>query len=309
MKRVVITGATSMIGINLIQYMSQFGIEILAIIRKDSKKRNRLAKYTNVTVVECNLEDLQNLSISNKNYDTLIHLAWDVTFGQERNNMYIQNLNVKYTLDAVQLAKRLGCHTFIGAGSQAEYGRVEGLLSNNTPTNPENGYGMAKLCAGQMSRILANQLGIRHIWTRILSIYGPYDGKKTMVMSSIIEMLEGKSPDYTKAEQMWDYLYVEDCAKAIYLLGEKGQNNQIYCIGSGKKKPLKEYIAIIRNQIDPKIELKLGTRDYAPNQVMNLCADIENLTRDTGFVPEIDFQEGIKRTIDWYKGETKNEEN
>ena len=56
-------------------------------------------------------------------------------------------------MDAVNLAHRLGCEFFIGAGSQAEYGRVEGKLNAQVPTNPENGYGMAKLCAGQMSRV------------------------------------------------------------------------------------------------------------------------------------------------------------
>lgn len=93
--------------------------------------------------------------------------------------------NIQYTLDAVELASRIGCKKFVGAGSQAEYGRVEGVLSASTPVFPENGYGIAKLCAGQMSRILCEQKQIEHIWTRILSIYGPYDGENTMIMSSI----------------------------------------------------------------------------------------------------------------------------
>ena len=59
------------------------------------------------------------------------HFGWDGTFGNSRNNMYGQNLNVKYALDAVKAAKATGCHTFVGAGSQAEYGRFEGKLSAN----------------------------------------------------------------------------------------------------------------------------------------------------------------------------------
>ncbi len=59
---------------------------------------------------------------------------------------------------------------FIGAGSQAEYGRVEGKLNSQVPAFPENGYGMAKLCAGQMTRIQCESWE-SDIWTRILSVY------------------------------------------------------------------------------------------------------------------------------------------
>ena len=80
------------------------------------------------------------------------------------------------TIDAVRTAAAMGCRVFVGTGSQAEYGRVDGVLRADTPTNPENGYGMAKLCAGQMSRTEAAALGMDHVWARILSVYGPHDG-------------------------------------------------------------------------------------------------------------------------------------
>lgn len=160
-----------------------------------------------------------------------------------------------------------------------------------------------------MSRILANELNINHIWLRIFSIYGPFDNEKTMVMSSISQMLNNISPEYTKGEQLWDYLYSEDMARALYLICEKGKNNSVYCIGSGIAKPLNEYIKIIRDQINPNIELKLGAVPYQEKQVMYLCADISNLTEDTGFLPEISFEEGIKKTIKWYERGKNDEKN
>lgn len=85
--------------------------------------------------------------------DAFFHLAWTGTVGAARNDMFQQNKNVEYALEAVELAASLGCKIFVGAGSQAEYGRVEGKLCADTPVFPENGYGIAKLCAGQMTRI------------------------------------------------------------------------------------------------------------------------------------------------------------
>lgn len=302
MKKVIITGSTGMIGISLINYLLEKDVKILAIIREQSVRKNNLPKHKNLEIIECDLDNLKNLDVKDNSFDTFFHFAWDGTFGDSRNNVEAQLKNIEYTMDAVKLAKKLGCKKFIGAGSQAEYGRVEGIISETTQTNPENGYGIAKLCASQLSRILANQLDIEHIWTRIFSVYGPYDGNNTMVMSSISNMIKNhKSPDYTKAEQMWDYIYSKDVAKAFYLIAEKGINNSVYCIAQGKSRPLYDYIQIIKEKIDKNIKLNLGAIPYSEKQVMNLQTSINKLKKDTGFIPEYTFEKGIECTINWYK--------
>ncbi len=301
MKSAIITGASGMIGMSLIDYLLDKDINVLAIVRKREYPDNYFPKNDKLEIIECDLKDYKDLNIDKK-YDVFYHFAWDGTYGESRNKVFEQTQNIKYTLDALELANRCGCKTFIGSGSQAEYGRVEGILSPDTNTNPENGYGIAKLCAGQMSRILANEYGIKHIWTRILSVYGPYDKEHTMVMSSIKSMVDNnESLEYTKGEQIWDYIYSKDVAKAFYLLGNKGINNQIYLISSGITKHLYEYIEIMKDNINKDIELKLGYKEYPDKQVMNLQADISNLVKDTGFKPDYSFEEGIKETIKWYK--------
>lgn len=307
MKKVILTGGTGMLGLALIQLFIQKKIEVLVIVRPNSKRREALPVSDYVKVMEC---DLSNLSAVKEQlhdtYDAFFHFAWDGTFGESRNDMQLQNQNVKAALDAVELAKAAGCTTFLGAGSQAEYGRVDGIkLGPDTPTKPETGYGIGKLCAGQMTRILCQQMGMKHIWVRILSTYGPHDGLHTMVMSGIIKMLNQERPQYTKGEQMWDYLYCEDAARAFYLAAEQGIDGSVYCIGSGQVRPLAEYITVIRDTIDKNIEIGFGEVPYYDKQVMYLCADIENLQRDTGFQPEISFEEGIRRTVQWYKEEMK----
>lgn len=302
MQKVVITGATGMIGLTLIEYLLKKDIKILAIIREKSKRGKNLPKHKNLKVIECNLDKLNNIKTTENDYDTFFHFAWDGTFGEERNDINKQNLNVKYTLDAVELARRLGCRTFIGAGSQAEYGRAQGIITENTATNPENSYGVAKLEASEKSRILANKYNIKHIWTRIFSVYGPYDGEKTMVMNSIKTMIENnESPEYTKGEQMWDYIYSEDVAKAFYLLAEKGNNSTTYCIAQGEQQELRKYIKTIRDKINKNIELKLGVIPYSEKQVMNLSVNIDKIKQETGFIPEHTFEAGIEKTIKWYK--------
>jgi len=300
MNKAVITGPTGAIGIALIQELLEQEVKVTAICHRESERINRIPKSSMIQIEECNLDELYSLTeILDHDYDVFYHFAWSCTVGDSRNNIRAQVENLQYTIDAVEVAALLGCKKFIGAGSQAEYGRYEGKLNGDVPVFPENGYGMAKLCAGQMSHIRCQQLGIEHIWTRVLSVYGPYDGESTMVISMIRQLLRGEKPRCTKGEQIWDYIYSKDAAKAFYLLGESGRDGKVYCIGSGQGLPLKEYINIVRKQIDEKMDIEFGAIPYSEKQVMYLCADISELQKDTGFVPEYSFEEGIRETIDW----------
>lgn len=299
--KVVITGPTGAIGMALVQKCIQEHTEVLAICHRGSKRISQIPKHPLVRVLEADLHELRELECIGE-YDVFYHLAWDGTFGNARNDMYLQNKNVKYTLDAVSFAKRLGCTTFIGAGSQAEYGRAEGLLTSNTPTFPENGYGMAKLCAGQMSRKLCEELQMKHIWVRILSVYGPYDGVNTMISSTITKLSHGERASFTPGEQMWDYLYSEDAANALYLLASKGMDEKTYLLGSGVVRPLKDYIQEIYDVVCEKYEqvgeLGIGDVGYSDKQVMYLGADITELAEDTGFEPKVSFEEGIRKMLE-----------
>lgn len=298
MQRAIITGATGAIGTALINELISNNVEVLVFCREDSKRNDRIPVHKLVTKKYCSLDELSSVvNDTGKSYDVFYHFAWQGTTGAARNDMYLQNENVKFALDAVEAAKRFGCHTFIGAGSQAEYGRVEGTLKPTTPAFPEMGYGIAKLCVGQMTREHAHQHGMKHIWVRILSVYGPNDGAQSMVMSTINKLKAGEIPQFTKGEQLWDYLYSGDAARAFYLLGEKGIDGKTYVLGSGKAKPLAEYIDEIRCVVNPDSEIQLGAVPYAPKQVMHLQADIDELAKDTGFEPFVEFTDGITRII------------
>ncbi len=293
----VITGPTGAIGTALCRELAASGIKVYAVCRPGSPRMAAVPVHPLIQTVECDVSELQRLPSLCGSADVFYHFAWAKTTGAGRNDMPAQIGNIQYTMDAVAAAAALGCKVFVGAGSQAEYGRVEGLLRPDTPCFPENGYGMAKLCAGQMSRVECQKLGIDHIWTRILSVYGPGDGAGSMISSVIRQLLAGERPALTAGVQMWDYLYSEDAAKAFRLLAESGVGGKIYPLGGGKALPLKDYIEELRDAIDPALPLGLGEIPYGPLQVMHLEADITALQADTGYTPDTDFKTGIRATI------------
>lgn len=299
MKRAIITGATGAVGTALIKELITNNIETLVLCREGSRRNHQIPDHPLVTRKYCSLNQLASIeNDTGKNYDVFYHFAWMGTTGAERNDMYLQNQNVRFALDAVGVAKRFGCKKFIGAGSQAEYGRVEGMLKPDTPAFPEMGYGIAKLCAGQMTREYAHQQGMQHIWVRVLSIYGPNDGPQSMVMSTIEKLQSGEVPQFTKGEQLWDYLYSEDAAEAFRLLGEKGRDGKVYVLGSGNANPLAEYITELRDVVNPNGEIALGAIPYSSKQVMHLEADIHDINNDTGWTPTTQYKTGIKKIIE-----------
>lgn len=300
MKSAIITGATGAIGIALINELISKNIRVLVITRDNSPRNAHLPKSDLVQLRYSSLQELHAIQpYDGEKFDTFYHLAWDGTVGTDRNNLKKQCDNVKYAIDAVQLAARYGCRMFVGVGSQAEYGRFNGPLTPNTKTDPETGYGIAKLCAGHMTREQAAMLGLHHVWVRVLSVYGPYDGQQSLIMSTISKLQAGEPIKCTLGEQIWDYLYSGDAAEALYLLGSSDLNDKTYVLGSGIGRPLRTYIEEMRNIVNPEAIIEWGAIPYSEKQVMHLEANIDELKSDISWTPKIEFKDGIRYLLSY----------
>jgi len=298
-----------MIGKAIITESISRKIRVAAVVRGKSSRIDSLNDYLGneyLEIIKCEINDYDNL-LTKEKYDAFFHLAWQSTDAESRDDVNMHSHNIRYTLDAVAAAHRFGCKTFVCAGSQAEYGIVTEILSGRTNCNPESGYGIAKYAAGKMARLSASQFGMKYCHTRILSTYGEGMDDKTLIIYLIKALLSGEKPSLTKCEQLWDYMHVRDTARALLAVAEKGIDGKTYPVGSGIAKRLREYVEIIRDSIDPSIELGFGEKEYYQHQPMFLCADIAELHADTGFIPTISFDEGIRMTIDWVKSRMKEQ--
>ena len=140
--KLAITGATSMLGVATIKICVLNNISVLAFVRKDSSRIKRLPLSPLVKIIECDLTQMKEFEDNSLSADVFIHFGWAFTDKTGRNDVLKQLENVQYTIDAVHLAKRLGCRKFIGAGSQAEYGTPNVRLKADTPVNPLISYGV-----------------------------------------------------------------------------------------------------------------------------------------------------------------------
>ena len=293
MKKILLTGATGMIGSAIVREVINQNYEITCLVRKGSSRIKNIPDSPKVKIVDCNITEYSTIVLDNK-YDVFIHLAWNKTTLGGRDDVDSQLKNIQYTLDAVRLAKRCGCNVFIGAGSQAEYGVQTVPLTPELPVNPESGYGIAKYTAGKLSSLLCKQLGLRFNWMRILSVYGKNDGENTLISYCIRELKNGRSPELTKCEQTWDYLNCDDAARAFLAVAERGVDGKTYPLGSGHGRKLSEYLEDLRSAINPSVLLGFGKKEYYPHQPMYLVADVSELEKDTGWKAEVEFKKIIR---------------
>ncbi len=300
-KKAVVTGAGGAVGWGLVKALVSHGAKVTILGR--SKPALDYIDKSNIKLITCALEDYAHFE-TDETADAFFHLAWGGTYGSDRNNAALQNDNVRYALDAVRLAKKMGCTSFVGVGSQAEYGAVPygTKLSPSLPCKPQNEYGKAKLKAFQSANELCSELGIKFNWCRIISAYGIGDRSHTMIMQTVAKLDSGCDCDFTPCDQMWDYMNNEDVGEALYLTAESGKNGSVYVLGSGAPAPLKDYIHRLYRAVgNTAAKCNFGAINYFENQPMYLCADIGELTRDTGFAPRVSFDDGIARTVQWYR--------
>lgn len=290
MKTAVVTGASGFVGINFLHELIHRGIMVYAIVRPGSPHRNRLDNLSNVKVIELSLQNISKLPERIcAPCDVFYHLGWECT----ERDFISQNLNIQYTLEALEAACRLGCRRFVGIGSQAEYGIYNGLITEEINPKPNTSYGAAKLAACHLSRVRADELQLEWVWARLFSIYGPYDGGGTLISYLMQALHKSEIPKMGKAAHLWNFLHATDAARALYSLGLTDYTNEIYNIGSEDIRPLKSFAEALRLYVAPQLEIEYKEAGKA---AVPLSVSVDKLKRYTNWRQEVAFDKGIEDT-------------
>lgn len=301
--RALVTGATGFIGSFLTERLLRAGADVAVLIRPNASTWRIRHVLARVTRIDGDLHDLAPSEHQIRDFapDTVFHLAWFGVAGRYRNDPRQLQRNLPGTLELLRLAHRVGCRTWIGLGSQAEYGPHSRTLAEDAPTRPTTTYGLVKLCTGLAAASLAERLGLRLAWLRMFSAYGPRDHPETMVSYLIRTLLAGDRPRLTACEQAWDYLYVEDAAEAVYQVAATPAARGVFNLGSGRCVRLRQVVERVHDAIDPALPVGIGALPYRPDEVMHLEADVTRLAAVTGWKPTTPLADGLHRTIAWHR--------
>lgn len=302
MNSAIVTGANGFVGSALLRELSDHDVSVIAVIKDSKEDITSIENLPGVQIIYCEMDNLHALPLMiSKTPDVFYHLAWAGSAGPVRGDYDLQLKNIHWTLDAVNAAKSIGCLKFIGIGTLAEFDvNAYTPLEGSTP-NAVSCYGAAKIAAHYMSKAECNRIGIDHVWARLTNIYGIGNYTSNFVNFAAKIMLTGQPANFTTGEQMYDFAYIDDIAQGLYCLGENGKKNVAYYVGSTKPAKLKEFIRIIRDEIDPTISLHLGAVPFHGVAHPENVFDCSRLVEDTGYQPRILFRDGIKKTVPWIR--------
>lgn len=297
MKTILITGATSFIGLNLLNYLLN-DYKIIAIVRSNSQKLEKLPVNVNLSVAELNLEEYDKLPlIITENIYGFIHLAWNGTRGADRENIEMQKLNYKFSISALHSAVKLNANIFMSAGSQAEYGLQNNIITEYTVPKPVTAYGKSKLKFYKYSMEFCKNNNIKFVEPRFFSLYGAGDYKGTLIMSILDKMLKNEPCDLTDCMQKWNFLNIKDAVTGMKLLLEGEQvKSGAYNFASNDTRELKSFLLEMKNITNSKSILNFGAIPHNDSGKYGINPDIRKLL-NTGWQPKISFEDGIREII------------
>lgn len=294
MKTAFVTGATGFIGKNLVMELTKNTIEIHALTRSSNNLNGFTSTYLNF--YECEIDELDKLinRLEGK-IDVFYHLAWDGANGLNRSDFDMQLNNIKITIKCLLFAERIGCKKFICLGTIAE-NIIEQIPDlENFPASLL--YGAAKHYTFIMTSLIAKPFKLQLVWVQLSNVYG-LDDQTGNIISYTLAMLHNNTlVEFTSAETQYDFVSVVDVVNALRLIGERKTKQNLYFVGSGEPKKLKEYLLEIGEIMDKKDLIGIGLRPDDGIEYKLSWFSIEKTKNEIGYQPSRSFRDNIEEII------------
>jgi len=298
---IIVTGGDGFVGYNVInKLLENKSNNILAIdILTKPNRLNINNKQIQYICSPINKLNKYIKEIENFKPDVAYHFAWKGSAGPLREDYNCQIENAKDTAFLIELLAKVKCKKLIVAGSIAEFETIDTMYKDNTTPPKAYFYGVGKQLAHELSKPLANSLGIDLIWAYITNAYGVGEKSPRLINNVLRKIISNEDYQFTSGTQNYDFLYIDDIAEAFKLLGTKGIKNKGYIIGSGEAKPLREFIKDIYDATNATSKPIFGDIPFKGTNLDIKTFDICNLVNDCGFKPKYTFKEGINLTYKW----------
>jgi len=309
MKTILITGATGFLGSHIAEGLVRQKYKVVATKRKLSSMNRANDFREKVTWIDSDDEIILEKEILKYNPDILIHAAWGGVKADDRNNWSEQGKNLSFLLSLFNIIKKTKISKIISLGSQAEYGKFEGIIDEEYPCNPNSAYGAIKVSSSILLKSFAEQNNIEWYWIRLFSVFGPGEDLDWLIPSAINNLITKRVMSLTLCEQKYDYLYIKDFVRGILAVIQSNNNySDVYNFSSGKSIELKEILTYLENKLSPRKKLlAFGEFPYRANQVMHMQGNSDKFFQTFNFKPNYSIFEGLEETVKYYKNLDQNE--
>jgi len=324
MRNILVTGGAGFIGSHLVRlFVNKYpnyhiiNMDVLTYAGNLENLKD-IEDKENYTFLKCDICDVETVNQVFKKYqiDSIIHLAAESHVDRSINDPFsFAQTNVMGTLNLLQAAKEswngnFTNHLFYHVSTDEVYGSLgeEGFFTEETAYDPHSPYSASKASSDHFVRAFADTYGLPTVISNCSNNYGSYQFPEKLIPLFINNIVNNKLlPVYGTGENVRDWLFVDDHARAIDIIFHKGKLGETYNIGGFNEWKNIDLIKVMIKTVDRLLVREEGTSDKLITFVTDRAGhderyaiDSSKLKNELGWEPSLQFEEGIEKTVKWY---------
>ena len=307
MANYLVTGGAGFIGSHLSEELVRRGESVRVVDSLITGKRQNLAHLPQVEFMEGDLADIDVARRAMKGIDYVLHQAAIPSVPRSVEDPVLSNrANIDASLNVLVAARDAGVRRLVYAGSSSAYGNAPTLPKVETmETAPLSPYALQKLVAEQYCQMFTRLYGLETVTIRYFNVFGPrqdpsspYSGVISLFISALCE---GRRPTiYGDGEHTRDFTYVANVVDGVLrACSAADANGEVINVATGGRISLNQLFATVKRDVGSTVEPIYA--EPRAGDVRDSQADISKAKRLLGYAPVVSFEEGLSRTVAWYR--------
>ncbi|OIQ18394.1 MAG: hypothetical protein BM556_09030 [Bacteriovorax sp. MedPE-SWde] len=304
-KKVLVTGGSGFFASQLVKRLDEAGADIYVVVKYNSVIDNiRLVKlWDKINIVEADIKNADSLTqIKDIAPHYVFHFAAYNHVGD--SFLHVMESMQSNAIGSVNMLEAYdGYERFVYIDTSEAYGyQAEVPFTESMTPFPTSPYAVGKYTGELYAQMKHHVSNLPITILRPFNVFGPYQSPKAIIAEVILKCLKGETIYSTEGIQTRDFNYVTNLSDGVLqaALCEKTIGTMTN-IGSGVEITIKDLILKIHEYTNSKSELKIGSLDYRPTEIWRMQADNRKAKELFNWSPEVDLDEGLKLTIEWYK--------
>jgi UDP-glucose 4-epimerase len=306
-KAVLVTGSNGFIGSHLSRKLLEEGAEVHVFLKKDTNQFRIQDLISELTLWYGDLRDYQSICscIRNSKPQIIFHLA--ALLNVNRTPELIEpmiDINIKGTLNFLRgvIEEKIDLESFINTGSSEEYGNGLVPFNENQREIPVSPYSASKVATTYFCQMLHKSMELPIVTLRPFLVYGPSQDTHMFIPSLIQHCLEGKDFPMTEGDQTREFNYIDDTVDAyIHAAVSRDAIGEVINIGNGIEYSIKDVAEKIVHIMGDPIRLLIGALPKRPGETKHFFCSNKKVKELLGWSSKISLEEGLARTINWYR--------
>ena len=305
MKRVILTGGTGFVGLNLARRLLNDGHELHLLVRPDYTQWRIEPILNDFRLYKVDISDKETVNniICRVRPDWVFHLAVHGAYSWQTDVRRMVKTNIIGTINLVEACLKTGFDAFVNTGSSSEYGYKDNAPSETEWLEPNSHYALTKAAATQFCRYTAQNQGVHMTTLRLYSVYGPYEEPKRLLPTLILRGLKGELPSLVNPDITRDFVYVDDVVEA-YLLAATRNNQElgaIYNVGTGVHTTIRKVVNLAQRVLEIKTNAKWGSMEDRMWDTRIWVSDNRKIQSELNWSPQCTFEQGFCQMIKWFR--------